>query len=137
MRLLLMMILTEGSSALCSRLPVHHACGPAVCCSHHPPLLMSAAPDNGEVVIPDKFPTFGLSPRQQLRLSNMQTRGEPLIQEIFGLQVVLGALGSQTHGMLGFVLGFFQVSASPSPSRSSTQFLRSRSPLVSYRLRPS
>ena len=98
-------------------------------CSHATTrLFMSAAADEDDavtasddaVVVPDKFPTFGLSERQQLRLSCMFTRDEPLMHEIIGLQVLFGAIGSRINGAIGFILGFFQVSWASHLQVSST-----------------
>ena len=59
------------------------------------------------VIIPDKMPSFGLSKRENLRLSYMYLKDEPLLLEVFGLQMLFGALGAQA-GLGGFVLGAWQ-----------------------------
>lgn len=61
------------------------------------------------VVIPDKLPSFGLTERERTRFSYMFRRDEPLFQEIFGLQVLLGLMGSHANGMAGLVIGVAQV----------------------------
>ena len=44
------------------------------------------------VIVPDKLPSFGLTERENLRLSYMVRREEPLFQEVFGLQMLFGWL---------------------------------------------
>ena len=67
----------------------------------------AALADNSTVIVPDTFPSFGLSERQLLRLSYMIRRDEPLIQEVMGLQFASLAIGSQ-HSFVGGVLGCMQ-----------------------------
>ena len=57
-----------------------------------------------EVVVPSRLPTFGLSGRESLRFDLMVLRDEPLVQEVIGLQALLGAVGAQ-FGVLGSVMG--------------------------------
>lgn len=95
--------------------PVRLACMPAS--RMEAALKMSSQPlgsnettpvDFSSVVIPNSMPTFGLSARQSMRLAYMYRREEPLPQEIFGLQVLIGLVGSQLMGVMGAVMGFFQ-----------------------------
>ena len=60
------------------------------------------------MTIPNKLPSFGLSKRESTRLSCMFRRDEPLLQEVLGLQVLLGMIGSNVMGFVGIVLGCFQ-----------------------------
>ena len=59
---------------------------------------MTSIPDN--IVVPDKLPSFGLTERENLRLAYMFRKDEPLVQEIFGLQVLFGWLGAQLGSSL-------------------------------------
>jgi len=61
------------------------------------------------VIVPDSLPTFGLSEREQWRLSHMSLPEEPLPQEIFGLQVLAGTAGSQAAGFIGAVMAATQL----------------------------
>ena len=53
------------------------------------PLLADSA-----VYIPSRLPTFGLSEREQVRFRYMILSAEPLPHEVFGLQILLGVMGS-------------------------------------------
>ena len=61
------------------------------------------------VIIPDRLPSFGLSERESTRFDHMFRRDEPLLQEVFGMQMLFGMLGSRASGILGFVLGVGQI----------------------------
>ena len=60
------------------------------------------------MAIPSSFPSFGMTARESMRLNHMFRKDEPLIQEIFGLQVLFGMIGSFYHGLIGFVIGMAQ-----------------------------
>jgi len=61
------------------------------------------------VVIPACFPTLGFTEREQIRFRHMILVSEPLPHEVFGLQVLLGAVGSQAAGFVGCLMGTFQI----------------------------
>ena len=69
----------------------------------------ATAPILSEVVIPRSIPAFGLSEREQIRFRHMIMPDEPLPHEVFGLQVLLGAIGTQIAGFVGCLMGTFQV----------------------------
>ena len=71
------------------------------------PSIAMAASDAD--VCPPRLPTFGLSEREQIRFRYMVLRSEPLPHEIFGLQVLLGAIGTQLAGFVGFIFGSCQI----------------------------
>jgi len=61
------------------------------------------------IIVPDKLPSFGLTERENLRLSYMVRREEPLFQEVFGLQMLFGWLGAFYSGAIGLVVGAGQL----------------------------
>ena len=67
--------------------------------------LLSEAP----VLIPPSVPTFGLSEREQIRFRHMILAEEPLPHEVFGLQILFGAIGTQIAGFVGCLMGTFQI----------------------------
>eukprot|EP00966_Prymnesium_polylepis_P038272 887683-Prymnesium_polylepis.1 len=91
---------------------VHGACRSRVCMCAAGGSQQPADDEPDELpenlIIPDRLPTFGLSERESTRLSYMFGREEPLFQEIVGLQVLMGMLGSNAMGFVGGVLGCFQ-----------------------------
>ena len=64
--------------------------------------------------------------RQRVRFSFMILSTEPLPHEIFGLQALFGTVGATVYGMVGFLLGAFQLApiASWAPGRCG-EMLRS------------
>ena len=58
---------------------------------------------------PLRLPTFGLTEREQIRFSHMILPHEPLPHEMLGLQVLLGAVGTQLAGLLGMIFGTCQI----------------------------
>ena len=60
-------------------------------------------------MIPPCVPTFGLSEREQLRFRHMILADEPLPHEVFGLQFLAGAAGTQVAGLVGLLMGAFQI----------------------------
>lgn len=60
-------------------------------------------------VCPPRLPTFGLTEREQIRLRHMVLSKEPLPHEIFGLQILIGAMGTQVAGLLGMIFGTCQI----------------------------
>ena len=71
------------------------------------PSIAMAASDAD--VCPPRLPTFGLSEREQIRFRYMMLRSEPLPHEIFGLQVLLGVIGTHLAGFIGFIFGSCQL----------------------------
>ena len=65
--------------------------------------------DSQGVVIPASLPTFGLSEREQIRFRHMILHEEPLPHEVFGLQVLFGAIGTHIAGLIGCIMGTFQI----------------------------
>ena len=61
-----------------------------------------------DLVVPDKLPSFGLTERENLRMRYMQLRDEPLLYEVFGLQIFVGMIGSKA-GFFGFLSGASQL----------------------------
>lgn len=61
------------------------------------------------VIIPDKLPSFGLTEREMLRLSQMACRDEPLVHEVIGICMLLGAIGQRFFGFLGFLFCALQL----------------------------
>ena len=61
------------------------------------------------VIVPDKLPSFGLTERENLRLTYMLRPDEPLLHEVVGLQMLFGWLGALLSGVVGFLIGIGQV----------------------------
>jgi hypothetical protein len=62
----------------------------------------------GDAISDCPFGTFGLSERERVRFNHLILRHEPLVHEVIGLQVLLGALGSRVWGLAGGLLGSLQ-----------------------------
>ena len=78
---------------------------------HATPSRRCAVPrlSDSSVIIPNRLPTFGLTEREQVRFRYMLLRAEPLPHEVFGLQILLGAAGTQIAGIVGCLMGTFQI----------------------------
>ena len=59
-------------------------------------------------IIPNCFPSFGMSARESMRFNHMIRREEPLFQEVLGLQFLCSVFGSM-HGWMFAVIGFGQI----------------------------
>ena len=79
---------------------------------HHPSFIVEREDKENHsqvVIIPDKLPSFGLTEREMLRLSQMACRDEPLVHEVIGICMLLGAIGQRFFGFLGFLFCALQL----------------------------
>ena len=101
-----LLLLALATTSVALHVPARHVHRPRAAASRR-----SAAPilSDSAVIIPNRLPTFGLSEREQVRFRYMLLRAEPLPHEVFGLQILLGAVGTQIAGLVGCLMGTFQI----------------------------